>query len=108
MGNADDLMLPCPVRYLEDADVPRWLADVSEVFTVFARQDSGNVGYGVRLSVGRVFVKHLSSANAVTAVPRLRALHSAVQHPVIAPVTQIVPTRADPMPAFGLAPCRTS
>ncbi|WP_055525992.1 hypothetical protein [Streptomyces graminilatus] len=71
---------------VEVAEVEPCLRKVGEVFRVFGDQDSGCVGYGVRLPDGeRWFVKEAVTGPAQDSLDRAWAFHRRVRHPVIVP-----------------------
>ncbi len=79
----------------EPADV--WVRRVGDVFTVFDRQDSGCVSYGVAAACGRLFVKTAGTPAAADSLRSAVRFHRAVRHEAINPVLQAVSVAGAPV-----------
>jgi serine/threonine-protein kinase len=66
-------------------DAESGIAALGEVFTVFDRQDSGCVSYGIRDGERRLFVKHATTPAAARGLRRAAHLHRTASHPALAP-----------------------
>ncbi len=90
-----------------------YLARIGEVFTIFDRQDSGNVSYGVRVGDDRYFVKtagdpddtapYVDHAGRVALLRNAAVLASRVHHRALATLERVVESPAGPMLVYRWA-----
>lgn len=63
-----------------DDDIVSFLGKIGVVFTVFDKQDSGCVAYGVKIGEQRWFVKYASRPDAISYMKNAVAFHKEVTH----------------------------